>query len=85
MQPVQFSLYFAVVATCSHRLPIFFFNVQVVCHVIDKQGSVCLLFHIEDYLQSLLQSASIGGFQAISGDINNNGDMNKCWWTNKAS
>ena len=27
----------------------------------------------------------IGGFHAISGDINNNGEMNKCWWTNKAS
>ena len=59
MQPVQFSFYFAVVAICSHRLPIFFNTIQVVCHVIDKQGSVCLLFHIEDYLQSLLQSASI--------------------------
>ena len=23
----------------------------------------------------------IGGFQAISGDTNNNGEMNKCWWT----
>ena len=29
--------------------------------------------------------ASIGGFHAISGDTNNNGDMNKCWWTNKTS
>ena len=28
---------------------------------------------------------SIGGFHAISGDTNNNGEMNKCWWTNKAS
>ena len=28
---------------------------------------------------------SIGGFHAISGDTNNNGDMNKCWWTNKTS
>ena len=27
----------------------------------------------------------IGGFHAISGDINNNGEMNKCLWTNKAS
>ena len=27
----------------------------------------------------------IGGFHAISGDTNNNGEMNKCWWTNKAS
>ena len=27
----------------------------------------------------------IGGFHAISGDANNNGEMNKCWWTNKAS
>ena len=55
MQPVQFSFYFAVVAICSHRLPIFCNTIQVVCHVIDEQGSVCLLFHIEDYLQSLLQ------------------------------
>ena len=29
--------------------------------------------------------ADIGGFHAISGDTNNNGEMNKCWWTNKAS
>ena len=27
----------------------------------------------------------IGGFHAISGDTNNNDEMNKCWWTNKAS
>ena len=29
----------------------------------------------------------IGGFHVhvISGDTNNNGEMNKCWWTNKAS
>ena len=28
---------------------------------------------------------SIGGFHASSGDTKNNGEMNKCWWTNKAS
>ena len=28
---------------------------------------------------------TIGGFHAISGDTNNNGEMNKCWCTNKAS
>ena len=27
----------------------------------------------------------IGGFHAISEDTNNNGEMNKCWWANKAS
>ena len=27
----------------------------------------------------------IGGFHAVSGDTNNNGEMNKCWWTNKTS
>ena len=27
----------------------------------------------------------IGGFHAISGDTNNNGEMNKCWWKNKTS
>ena len=27
----------------------------------------------------------IGGFRDISGDTNNDGEMNKCWWTNKAS
>ena len=27
----------------------------------------------------------IGGFHAVSGDTNNNGEINKCWWTNKAS
>ena len=30
-------------------------------------------------------SLSIGGFHAISGDTNDNGEMNKCWWTNKTS
>ena len=25
----------------------------------------------------------IGGFYAISGDTNNNGEINKCCWTNK--
>ena len=25
---------------------------------------------------------AIGGFHAISGDTNNNCEMNKCWWTN---
>ena len=30
-------------------------------------------------------SPPIDGFHAISGDTNNNGEMNKCWWTNKAS
>ena len=28
---------------------------------------------------------TIGGFHAISGDTNDNGEMNKCWWTNKVS
>ena len=38
-------------------------------------------------LQSLLilGDFGIGGFHAISGDTNNNGEMNKCWWTNKTS
>ena len=26
----------------------------------------------------------IGSFHAISGDTNNNGEVDKCWWTNKA-
>ena len=30
-------------------------------------------------------NSTIGGFHAISGDTNNNGEMTKCWWTNKAS
>ena len=30
-------------------------------------------------------SDKIGGFHAISEDTNNNGEMNKRWWTNKAS
>ena len=34
---------------------------------------------------SLNLKVPIGGFHAISGDTNNNGEMNKCWWTNKAS
>ena len=32
-----------------------------------------------------LGTTLIGGFRAISGDTNNNGEINKCWWTNKAS
>ena len=31
------------------------------------------------------KNVQIGGFHAISGDTNNNGEMNKCWWTNKVS
>ena len=31
------------------------------------------------------QRLVIGGFHAVSGDTNNNGEMNKCWWTNKTS
>ena len=27
----------------------------------------------------------IGGFHAISGDTNNSGEVNKCWWTNRES
>ena len=34
---------------------------------------------------SVCFNLSKGGFQAISGDTINNGEMNKCWWTNKAS
>ena len=26
-----------------------------------------------------------GSFHAISGDTNNSGEMNKCWWTSKGS
>ena len=42
------------------------------------------------YMQKVLigKRTIIGGFNAISGDTNNNGEiseMNKCWWTNKAS
>jgi len=32
-----------------------------------------------------LKFNNIGGIHTISGDTNNNGEMNKCWWTNKAS
>ena len=35
--------------------------------------------------QLIRTSIPIGGFHAISGDTNNNDEMNKCWWTNKAS
>ena len=34
---------------------------------------------------SLPHNLTIGGFHAISGDKNNNGEMNKCWWTNRTS
>ena len=33
----------------------------------------------------ILGDFGIGGFHAISGDTNNNGEMNKCWWTNRTS
>ena len=36
-------------------------------------------------MPAIYQLETIGGFHAISGDTNNNGEMNKCWWTNKAS
>ena len=36
-------------------------------------------------LAALFAHSRIGGFHAISGDTNNNGEMNKCWWTNRAS
>ena len=36
-------------------------------------------------IELILQQERIGGFHAISGDTNNNGEMNKCWWTNKAN
>ena len=34
-------------------------------------------------LAALFADSRIGGFHAISGDSNNNGEMNKCWWTNR--
>ena len=37
------------------------------------------------YLIRKIFAANIGGFHAISGDTNNIGEMNKCWWTNEAS
>ena len=36
-------------------------------------------------LAALFAHSRIAGFHAISGDTNNNGQMNKCWWTNRAS
>jgi len=38
-----------------------------------------------DKLKTSSDHVLIGGFHAISGDTNNNGEMNKCWWTNKTS
>ena len=35
--------------------------------------------------QANITLPAIGGFHAISGDTNNNGEMNKCWRTNKPS
>ena len=35
--------------------------------------------------ETLRLMLGIGGFHAISRDTNNNGEMNKCWWTNKTS
>ena len=41
---------------------------------------------IEPWIRKNLKKPyNIGGFHAISGDTNNKGEMNKCWWTNKAS
>ena len=55
------------------------------------------LFHYSKHTQQKLISwlgvgklalqtnrSSISGSHAISGDTNSNGEMNKCWWTNKA-
>ena len=47
------------------------------------QVSSCLL--LAGFTVSHIRLLSIGGFHAISGDTNNNGEMNKCWWTNKTS
>ena len=38
------------------------------------------------YLVNLtILTGLIGGFHASSGNTNNNGEIKKCWWTNKAS
>ena len=34
---------------------------------------------------SEMHCVNIGGFHAILGDTINNGEMNKCWWTNKTT
>ena len=32
-------------SSINYTVNMHFFNIQVVCHLIDKQGSVCLLFY----------------------------------------
>jgi len=52
----------------------------------DKAIGLKTLKYVRNFgYLSNLQLMTIGGFHAFSGDTNNNGEMNKCWWTNKAS
>ena len=55
-----------------------------------KRGRKRLVLPIKPSVPLLCRSIydfrfTIGGFHAISGDTDNNGEMNKCCWTNKAS
>ena len=52
--------------------------------VLHCENFISLLASPPKY-RSTFQLCTIGGFHAISGDTNNNGEMNNCWWTNKAS
>ena len=56
--------------------------------LVDKQNELMsdLLFTVHQHGgDDVTWKPPIGGFHAVSGDTNNNGEINKCWWTNKAS
>ena len=52
-------------------------------HVSEKSFSWAFYEHFSFFTETYSLNG-IGGFHAISGDKNNNGEMNKCWWTSKA-
>ena len=77
-----FASVFFVFATagCQNReyKSIFFSSHSVEIYEISRTSQIWQTFFLHS-------RQSIGGFHAISGYTNNNGEMNKCWWTNKAS
>ena len=67
-----------------------FMGVKTERSEIRQMTQYLIILHMGAVLERILfleknAMISIGGFHASSGDTNNNGEMNKCWWTNKAS
>ena len=71
-----------------HYFPVFLFELFVAQGTLVN-NNIYVMALSAIYLRYLtldrLIHRRIGGFHAISGDTNNNGEMNKCWWTNKTS